>query len=169
MIWWRTYPRASTPITICSRISPHSITAICLRWLIRKIFAITRCISSFYTILVSINYIYTIWPNMRETIYSSYTNIFYIITESPSPHQTHTTPAASSSSAGGSGSPYSGSAPYKAQRQQTTVRERKRMLRSAPNGYIRYFLCYVYFMIILLMFCTKVPFIVSITPSICLL
>lgn len=30
--------------------------------------------------------------------------------------------------------PYSGT-PYKIQRQQANIRERKRMLRSAPNGY----------------------------------
>lgn len=60
--------------------------------------------------------------------------------ESPSPHhQPQNTPPSSSSTGGGGGcaSPYAGAAPYKIQKQQTHVRERKRMLRSAPNGYIR--------------------------------
>lgn len=43
---------------------------------------------------------------------------------------------------GGTGSGGGNGSPYKVQRQQTNVRERKRMLRSAPNGYHYFELIY---------------------------
>lgn len=62
-----------------------------------------------------------------------------MLSDSPTPNHGNSAIASSagnsSSSTNNAGSPYAGCAPYKAQRQTSiNVRERKRVMRSAPNG-----------------------------------